>query len=231
VGMRQSALENGPLGMGADDAFNRWRLVSYSQEGEDILLRYMFPKGEGTYVDVGAHHPVRFSNTLFFYNIGWRGINIDPIPGIMEQFEARRPGDVNLGLGVARQKGALAYHMFEDPAFNSFNAEYAESILRGGMPRIEVRQVPVDTLENILDTHLGGRRIDFMTIDAEEYELEVLASNNWEKHRPSCLVAESLCASLADISGCPIYQFLSPLGYEPVAKTIKSTFYRDVRSV
>ncbi|OIO05535.1 MAG: hypothetical protein AUJ49_01150 [Desulfovibrionaceae bacterium CG1_02_65_16] len=213
------------------EADNAWRLVSYSQEGEDILLRYMFPQDEGVYVDVGAHHPVRFSNTLYFYNLGWRGINIDPVPGVMALFEERRPGDVNLELGVARQPGVLEYHAFTDPAFNSFNAGYADSIARQSEMRREVLRVPVDTLVNILDAHLGGHRIDFMTIDTEEYELEVLASNDWERYRPSCLVVESLCSTLARIDECPIYRFLSPLGYEPVAKTIKSTFYRNVRSV
>jgi hypothetical protein len=60
---------------------------SYSQEGEDMVLYRTFETvKEGFYVDVGAHHPDRFSNTYKFYKQGWRGINIDAMPGGMDPF-------------------------------------------------------------------------------------------------------------------------------------------------
>ncbi len=65
---------------------------SFSQEGEDMLLRSIFvDKSTGFYVDVGAYHPQRFSNTNHFYLAGWRGINIDAMPGSMEPFHQFRP--------------------------------------------------------------------------------------------------------------------------------------------
>src|SRR5436309_16100262 len=75
--------------------------LAYSQEGEDLVLRRIFEtQAKGIYVDVGAHHPFRFSNTCLLHKRGWRGINIDAMPGSMTLFERFRPLDVNLELGV-----------------------------------------------------------------------------------------------------------------------------------
>src|SRR5690349_18351333 len=83
-----------------------WRR-SYSQEGEDMVLRRVFEhKAHGFYVDVGAHHPMRFSNTYFFYRRGWRGINIDARPGSKREFDRARPRDINVECGVAQVAGA-----------------------------------------------------------------------------------------------------------------------------
>ncbi|MCD7914177.1 MAG: hypothetical protein LUG96_02180 [Tannerellaceae bacterium] len=63
--------------------------TSYSQEGEDIVLNFLFENKEGYkgfYVDIGTHHPFRFSNTAYFYKQGWQGINIEPTPGAIEVF-------------------------------------------------------------------------------------------------------------------------------------------------
>ena len=66
-----------------DKFINRHYQKSYAQEGEDLILyRMIYGKiDKGFYVDVGAHHPKRFSNTYFFYRKGWRGINVEPMPG------------------------------------------------------------------------------------------------------------------------------------------------------
>ena len=81
-----------------------WQVRSWSQEGEDMILHRIFGgKKSGFYVDVGAHHPKRFSNTYFFYCHGWRGINIDAMPGRMKLFNQWRPKDINLEMGVAEK--------------------------------------------------------------------------------------------------------------------------------
>src|SRR5690554_6253894 len=91
----------------------RWRSIrdrylrdfsrkSYSQEGEDILLEKLFEgKNDGFYVDVGAHHPRRFSNTYLLYRRGWRGINIDAMPGSMAEFRRLRGRDINLEIPIS----------------------------------------------------------------------------------------------------------------------------------
>jgi hypothetical protein len=98
-----------------------WVNRSWSQEGEDMALRRVFEKEKiGFYVDVGAHHPKRFSNTYFFYRMGWNGINIDAMPGSMKEFDKYRGRDINLELGVAKQEGILNSYVFNEPALNTF---------------------------------------------------------------------------------------------------------------
>jgi hypothetical protein len=79
--------------------WDSWQRSSWSQEGEDLILARIFgDKPDGFYVDVGAHHPKRFSNTYYFYRRGWRGINIDAMPGSMLAFNRLRPSDINIEL-------------------------------------------------------------------------------------------------------------------------------------
>src|SRR6186713_1276577 len=80
-----------------DLLFDKYYSISYSQEGEDLILKRFFSeKSGGFYVDVGAHHPKRFSNTYMFYKEGWSGINIDAMPGSMKLFNKVRSKDINL---------------------------------------------------------------------------------------------------------------------------------------
>ena len=77
--------------------FDIYAKRSYSQEGEDMLLdRFLEDRSVGFYVDVGAHHPKRFSNTYRLYCRGWRGLNIDANPGSMTLFQKLRPRDINV---------------------------------------------------------------------------------------------------------------------------------------
>lgn len=85
----------------------KYHTKSYAQEGEDMILHRIFERQSvGFYVDVGAHHPFRFSNTYLFYQKGWRGINIDAMPNSMRLFNRFRPRDINLECGISKGGGA-----------------------------------------------------------------------------------------------------------------------------
>lgn len=87
---------------------------SFSQEGEDVILQDLFlKKKKGTYIDIGAHHPKRFSNTYFYYRRGWRGINIDAQPGSMNLFNIYRKKDINIECGIGLESGNLDYYIFD----------------------------------------------------------------------------------------------------------------------
>jgi len=75
---------------------DNYSIKIYSQDGEDIILKEFFSgKEKGFYVDIGAHHPLRLSNTYLFYKKGWSGINIDAMPGSMKIFNKKRRRDIN----------------------------------------------------------------------------------------------------------------------------------------
>jgi FkbM family methyltransferase len=211
-----------------------YALLSYSQEGEDLVLnRLIDNKSNGFYIDIGAHHPKRFSNTYLFYQKGWSGINIDPMPGIMNQFDEVRPNDINLELGISNSEQEITYYMFNEPALNTFCKEEAQK--KNGLINykiVEERKVKTHTLKYILDNYLDTEtKIDFMTIDAEGYDLVVLQSNDWEKYRPALLVVEDLKKqSLKEfINTSEMYSYLNHLEYSFVAKTFNTLFFKDNR--
>ena len=107
--------------------FDGYAKNSYSQEGEDMILIRLFEKQEkGFYVDVGAHHPQRFSNTCFFYKKGWWGINLDAMPGSMKKFIRKRPKDINLEIAISDKEQILKYYIFNEKALSSFSKELSE---------------------------------------------------------------------------------------------------------
>ena len=107
--------------------FDYWMNYSWSQEGEDLLLKRVFEgQSVGFYVDIGAHHPKRFSNTYLFYRMGWRGINIDAMPGSMSAFNKIRSRDINIEAGVGEKATQLDYYIFNDPALNGFSSQLSE---------------------------------------------------------------------------------------------------------
>ena len=153
--------------------FDGYALKSYSQEGEDMILRRMFEgQKTGFYVDVGAHHPKRFSNTYFFYKMGWMGINIDAMPGSMKLFNKVRPKDINLEKAISDKKQILTYYIFNEPALNGFSKELSEE--RDGKSNYFIKltkDIETVTLDEILDNYLPkNQEIDFLSIDAEGIE-------------------------------------------------------------
>lgn len=203
--------------------------VSYSQEGEDLVLARLFHAQKlGLYVDVGAHHPLRFSNTHRFYLQGWRGVNIEPNPELMAAFAAVRPGDVNVACGVSNVYGKLTYYMFNDPALNSFDEELTRSRESGAYHVVQTRELDVVPLADLLDQCLvPGAPIHFMSVDVEGLDLKVLESNDWERFRPRCVVVECLQSDVAAVLGSTVHGFMRAQGYRLFAKTFNSVFYLE----
>jgi FkbM family methyltransferase len=207
---------------------------SYSQEGEDRVLASLLlkihgmPTLDGFYVDVGAHHPYRYSNTCFFYKRGWRGINIDAMPGSMAEFRKQRPRDINVESGIGRQAGTSKLYVFNVPALNTFDEDLARARCNDVWRVIRTVDVPIAPLSEILKQHLPNERtIDFLTVDVEGSDLDVLQSNDWNRYRPSVVLAETLGRSLDDLALDPVTGYMRSLGYVAYAKTVNTTFFVD----
>jgi FkbM family methyltransferase len=215
-------------------AVDPWARLSYAQEGEDVLLDRLLAKQEkGFYVDVGAHHPKRFSNTHYFHMRGWRGINIEPNPTVHDLFRKMRSRDVNLQLGISDQPGELLYYEFDDPALNTFDEQLMRERESSTPYRvIATRRIKVEPLAAVLAAHLpSGQSIDFLSVDVEGLDLNVLRSNDWERFRPRCVVSEALNAGLAPavLAGNPLLAYMEAQQYSLTAKTCNSWFFLDVR--
>lgn len=198
---------------------------SYSQEGEDLILKRLFNKQDGFYVDVGAHHPRRFSNTFLFYKKGWKGINIDAMPGSMKLFKEQRSRDINLEIPIAKEHKALTYFQFNEPALNTFCHELALS-RKEPYRIIEKQSMEAFPLKEILEKHLTkGQFIDFLSVDVEGLDLEVLQSNDWSRFRPKVVLVEKLYRSLHQLQDEPIHYFMTDQNYQFFAKAVNTTFY------
>lgn len=204
--------------------------LSYSQEGEDLVLKRLFEgRKDGFYVDIGAHHPYRFSNTALFYENGWRGINIDPNPGTAIHFDRYRPRDVNLELAINNTSEPLDFYIFNEPALNTFDSEAAaEHISSSKWELVHKISVQQKTLSEVLDRHLPqGVKIDFMTIDVEGIGYDVLTSNDWNKYLPDVVLIEVWGdQTLKSLLSMPESEFLSSYGYQLIAKTVNTAFFQ-----
>lgn len=207
------------------------RAESYSQEGEDIVLARLFGDRTepGYFVDVGAHHPMRYSNTYLLYKRGWCGINIDATPGAMAPFNALRPRDINLECLVSADRATHTYYMFNEPALNTLSKALADERTRLHPQYKIIGTAPLVSrpLSDLLDEHLPpGQTIDLLTVDVEGADLDVLRSNDWTRYHPSAVVAELLDTDLAALESHEIAIFLRAQGYRPLAKQFNSVVFQ-----
>ena len=197
--------------------------ISYSQAGEDMILNCIFlSKRNGFYVDVGANHPTRASNTCFFYKKGWTGINIDAFPDAIKLFRKQRRKDINIETGVNDLKGTLNFYMFKDSSYNTLNEEWVDEIKKWSSLK-EVKRITVKPLFLIL-SQLNITSIDFMSVDVEGLDLNVLKSNDWNSFRPKVVLVEDFNPGI-NIINSTIYEYMSTLGYVYFCKTVTNAFY------
>lgn len=167
--------------------------TTYSQNREDVILYSLFTDvSKGFYVDVGAGHPTEDSVTKLFYNLGWRGINIDPIKKIHNLLQEDRPRDINLNIGLSNKKSKLKFREYANYGQSTFASsmkkEYEDSIEK--QQKYTDYEVDVNTLSNVLMEH-KIKEIHFLKIDAEGLEYEILEGNDWNKFRPEVICIET----------------------------------------
>ena len=197
------------------------------QEGENIILERIFAKQfKGLYVDVGAHHPVRFSNTLNLYQKGWTGINIEPNQEVIKAFKKMRPKDINLNMAISTQKNSCNYYKFEDPALNTTDIKIVKIRGKQGHRCIEKISVPTQTLDQVLSKYCKKKSvIDILKIDVEGKELDVLKSNNWEKFIPKVIICELINVDIEKLNKNHVYKFLKSKNYLLYCKLLQNGIF------
>jgi hypothetical protein len=212
-------------------AYTNWvSFRSYSGEGEDMILRKIFYKKEkGFYVDIGAYHPKKSSNTFFFYKKGWSGINIDAMPGSMTLFNQLRKRDINLEIPIGEDGAVVRYYEFEDKALNGFESENLKNKDQS-KPQNKLKKIhslSSKSLTTILESNLlNSQEIDFMSIDVEGQEFQILENFDFEKYQPHWIILEIWEYSMENKFNGEVDFLLKSKNYKPVAKTINTIFYQ-----
>lgn len=185
-------------------------MFSYAQNFEDVMLARLFAESTtGFYVDVGASDPVELSVTKHFYDHGWSGINIEPLRSKYELLSRQRSRDVNLNLAVGPRIATLEFaEVVANNALSTLDLARASELEGKGF---EIQRYPVEVvpLTNILDEYAAGKEIDFLKVDVEGQEADVLGSLDLKRWRPKALLIEAV----RPIDGFSNWQGFDPLAY------------------
>lgn len=206
--------------------------VSYSQCGEDLILEHVLCESlrveRPTYLDLGAHHPTFLSNTYRFYLKGGRGVCVEPDPVLFSPLRAARPRDLCLNAGVgASGAGAADFYVMSARTLNTFSRQEAERYQSYGTHRIEeVVKVPLMSVNTILEKHFASRP-DFVSLDVEGLDLEILKSFDFSKFRPPafCVETTTYTEDNTEEKQKDILDLMSSRGYFVYADTYINTIF------
>lgn len=201
-------------------ALGRGSRRSYGQFGEDAVVGAVLKARTGIYVDVGAFHPILYSNTYALYRRGWSGIAVDPNPLAGKLFALFRPRDTFFRCGVG-QKGLRTYHTYNEAGYNTFSATEADKRAAiGRLKSLGISCVPIRPLAELV-AQSGITKIDFLNVDAEGMDLEILKTHDWSV-RPTIIAVEGAigdgtCAYLAQKN----YQLVGQAGLTLLFKSVR----------
>jgi FkbM family methyltransferase len=210
---------------------------TYSHEAEDLIIQRLFqcvlgakPKFRGFYVDIGAFHPIRFSNTYLLYQEGWRGINVEPNADVAESFRENRPEDTNLTLAISDSSRVLTYHHFDDPQVNGMYSEHDISMMVAhGYRQLGSTQIECIGINEFLHQYVH-RPIDLLAIDIENHEHIVLNAWDWASYRPRLICVEIHSNTMSSALESPVGRILASQEYVLMSRVFQSSFFVDGRA-
>jgi len=193
---------------------SRTRARHYAQFAEDVSIeRLVRHIDNGFFVDVGCFHPSKHNNTYALYRKGWRGINIDIDSIKIDAFNILRPKDINIACAVGESDGVVEFYsrgLFAltttmDENFAKSKGHYTKQI------------VACRRLSTIIDeSKYSNQQIDFLSIDAEGFDFQVLKSLDLARYRPKLIAVESHLRVFAQIAKSDLFRYLSEHGYDLV---------------
>jgi FkbM family methyltransferase len=165
--------------------------LSYAQNFEDVMLRRALKSiGPGFYIDVGAHDPAIDSVTKAFYDLGWRGINLEPVVASYQKLERDRPEDVNLQMALGADAEEARFYEVVGTGLSTMDGAIALRHARELGFEINNYPVSVDTLTRICEQY-APTDIHFLKIDVEGAEKAVLLGMDFNRFRPWIVLLEA----------------------------------------
>lgn len=199
--------------------------LSYSQNLEDYHLSLAFAgQATGTYIDIGAGHPIADNVSFWFYERGWRGIVVEPQFELAALYGRLRPRDIAVRGLVGRENGEADFHMIDRLHGLSTTREDVAQKARAFDVDYRTLRLPVTTLAQLCESHDVGS-IDFLKIDVEGAESDVLFGGDWKRFRPKVIVAEAVSPMSSEPSWQDWEPFLLAQGYRFVLFDTLNRFY------
>lgn len=211
----------------------------YSQFGEDLILSHLFFQldiKQPTYLDIGANEPRYISNTYYFYKRGSKGVLIEPNPYLYKKLKRIRPMDKVLNTGIGLSETAEAdFYVFPDYAnglstFSEKEARHWETTGmkgRGKIPVEKVIKMSLIKVNSILEKYFDNKAPNFISLDVEGLDMEILESLDFSKYRPEAICVETLAYD-ENQNGYKlnnIADFMSTKGYTVYADTRVNTIF------
>ena len=175
------------------------QVVSYAQNGEDVVLwRALGQIAGGTYLDIGANDPTTDSISRLFYDNGWSGVTVEPVPAFVEKHREQRPRDITVQAAITDgDPGEMVLNVIDESGLSTLDDEVARHHAEEGRPSHPV-VVPTTRLDRLVSEHLAGREVHFCCIDVEGLEKAVLDSVDLTVFRPWVLVIEATAPNSAE---------------------------------
>ncbi len=215
-------------------AYWRSALPSFAQQGEDIIVMTLFSRlgiKKPSYLDIGAHDPIIYNNTFLMYVNGGRGVLVEPNPALTDRLRRARPRDTVLQVGVAltAQKEADYYVFPEASQNNTFSLEDVRRVEKtlGDRSRHEVTQVALVNINDIIKEHFKGEAPEFLSIDVEGLDLDILKSLDFSRYRPKIICVETLVFG-ENRSDEKIFDLMKSNGYTVLGSTHVNTIFAGV---
>ncbi len=169
---------------------------SFAQQGEDVQLLDLLKRlnARGPYLDLGANHPFKLSNTYLLYREGWRGVCVDPLPRFRPLYRHWRPADHFICAAIGEEQQLIDLHQFEWDPLSTLDAELAAQYMARGFKRLRKFPVEVRPVDDILGSANITAPLSLLSIDIEGHELSALRSMNLAKWQPAVICMEVLAA-------------------------------------
>lgn len=204
--------------------------VSYSSDGQDLIVRTILNKDLGTYLDIGASHPTHHSNTYLFYELGWEGVAVEPNVSVKREWSRIRPRDKFYNKAFNGKSKKIKY--FQHPSLSTLNSTSKLPTNSRGF-EVEVGQITTTQIETI-----SGREImeishsfDLVSIDTEGSEFEILNDLFQLNFQFSVIVIEVSNINLSrNLANNKIVELCDRFGFKPIAKTLHDLILIDIRN-
>jgi FkbM family methyltransferase len=208
--------------------------ISYSQCGEDLIVDFIFMwigRKNITYLDIGTNDPIKLNNTYFFYKKHCRGVLVEPDPRLFRKIKRRRSGDICLNAGVGTGAGSdITFYLMQPDTLSTSSPEKAKEYIKLGVKLKSEFKVPLININAVIENHFGSLAPDYLSVDVEGLDFEIIKSLDLSKYRPVAICAETLTYTnnnsekkIEEIS-----KYLCGNGYFIYADTYINTIFVDM---